>query len=354
MTDYELSLGALSVSSGASLRIAARDTTAVTYAPLHQQSGLVELPDYVLIDGRPHEESVHGAAFGTVGGADSYTIFTADPRPEDLDIGAWRRWLPYPQWLTAPAAGGRRWWPIETDPGNMVASGVGTSGVEEPRISLYTTVPTAVSDTGRATYDPDLSPAIDATYSYRGYRKEMLRNSMVFAGSGHASIETEQVFPEITIGIVAVFHPSQLSYYGLFEADQSHYNVGTGGEPLVLRYTHGRFDVYQAEQRVVSHETHKGAHEACIILLSMSAATDSGKLLVLDKTRTTREFAVPDLDFISFGGVLGALGQVTTTSPVRYSSSMDLLELALWNEALSFAELEEKANLLSLAYGIAG
>lgn len=355
MTDVSLAPGVSAVTPRLRVALSVDETAVSTFEPLVQQVAEVVLDPYVVLEGQPEADSEHGGRIDFDGGSAGTTLYPVAPLPETLDLKTWRRWLPYAEWLTAPAAGGRRWWPIETAPGDMVATGVGVSGVPEPRIALYTTVDPATGFmNGRGSYDPVLSPGIDESYSFHGYEQEMVRKAMVFDSTGHASIETEATMTEITIGLVVVFHPSNLPYYGVFEASQSNPDVGTPGEPLVLRYSHGQFIVYQQDVRVLQHETHKNAHEACIILLSMSATDDAGRLLVIDHTRTTREFAIPNLDFVSFGGVFGALGQVTTASPVRFSSEMDLLELDIWDRALTFPELEEKANLLSLGYGIAG
>lgn len=353
MTDIKHLPGFCSVTTGARLMIGVEDTVDADFTPLIQQVTAVDVADYVVINGVPHRDSAHGARVSTNGGSDDHTLHETAPLPEEVDLGTWRRWLPYSEWLTAPAAGGRRWWPIETEPGNMVASGVGTSGVPEPRTALYQSVDVSVSSDGRDVYGVN-APGIDEGYSYRGYDREMFRNAMVFDGAGHLSIEVERTFTETTFGMVAVFHPSAQPHYGIFSSNETEPTVGTPGEPLVIRYTHGRLEIYQAHVRVAAHETHKSAHQAVILLLSLSAGDDEGRLLVIDQTRTSRQFNIEDLDFVNFGGMIGAEGQATAGDPVVFTSEMDVLEFAIWDEALTFAQMEEKANLLSLAYGIAG
>lgn len=357
MPDIKFLPGFCSVTTGAQLNIDAEDTVAPDFEPLVQQVVETTVEPYVVIDGRPQPDSVHGARLNATGGSNSYTVHETAPLPEELDLGTWRRWLPYAEWLTAPEAGGRRWWPIETAPGDMVPSGWGESGQAEPRTALYTTIPTSgpgSNPTGRGTYDPLLSPGIDEGYSYRGYDREMFRNAMVLEGEGHLSIETERTFTDTTFGIVVVFHPSDLPNYGVYASNEVDPYVGTPGEPLVLRYSQGLFEVYQAHVRVLRHETHKSAHQGVIILLSLSATTNSGRALIIDNTRTSREFNIDNMDFVSFGGMIGAEGQVTAEAPVTRTAVMDILEFGIWDYAMDFPELEEKANLLSLAYGIAG
>jgi hypothetical protein len=355
MADVPLLPGFCSVTAGVRMAIAAEDTAVPDFEPLVQQVTRVVNDPWVVMDGRVEDDSAHGGRIDFDGGTDSYTVYDAAPMPEDLDLGTWRRWLPRPAWLTAPAAGGRRWWPIETDPGNMVASGVGTSGVPEPRVALYTSVdPATGSHTGRGTYVAGVSPFLDEGYSYRGFDKEMSRPAMVFDGAGHASIETERTFAATTFGMVAVFHPSRYSHYGIYASNEVDPEIGTPGEPLVFRYSHGVLDVFQAHVRVASYETHKSAHQAVILLVSLDAPNDEGRLMVVDSSRTSKQFNIDNLDFVSFGGMVGAEGQVTVDQPVTFTAEMDILEFGIWDTALSFEQLEEKANLLSLAYGVAG
>lgn len=352
MTDIRISAGVCSVTAGAHMRLGMENTEPSGFELLVQQGGTIALDPYVIVDGRPADDTGHGANFATIGGSDTTVVFQSAPLPQDLDLGAWRRWLGRGEYLSPPANGGRRWWPMGT-PAGVISSGA--TAQPEPRIALYTSIdpPTPALPTGRATYSPE-SPQIDNTYSYAGFETEMHRSAMAFNGNGHASIETERTFTETTIGIVAVFHPSTHAHYGIFASNEVDPNVGTPGEPLVLRYTHGRIDVFQAHVKVLSHETHKNAHQAVILLLSLSSADDLGRALIIDKTRTSKEFNIDNLDFVSFGGLVGAEGQNTAASPVSFTADMDLLELAIWDTALTFPQLEEKANLLSLAYGIAG
>ena len=358
MVDIKHLPGFATVRTGARCSIGIENTVAEVFPEdLVEQVATIDLEPYVLMNGRPMADTEHGARINLDGGSTSEVVSRSAPMPEDLDLGTWRRWLPYAEWMSAPGGGTRRWFPIETDPAEIVAVGSGPSGVPQPRTALYTSVDPAlggVAADGRGDYVANVSPHIDESYSYQGYSQEMFRNAMVFSGAGHLSIETEQTFTETTFGIVAVFHPSDNPHYGIFASNEVDPYVGTPGEPLVLRYSHGRLEMYQAHVRVLSHEMHRSSHQAAIILVSLSASTDTGRALIIDRTRTTRAFNIDNLDFVSFGGMIGAEGQATVGDPVQMTADMDVLEMAIWDTSMDFGELEEKANLLCLAYGIAG
>lgn len=299
-----------------------------------------DIPETVIVEGQPKYAGKRGAKILTRSGATSATQVLTPLDPQTLNLGANAiRWRPNVSDLDPPANGGRRWWPI------------GSSRSSGPKQSLFTVIPVGAGGilTGRGTFGAD-SPYVDVGYTYQGFYGPVKRPAMVYDGAGVSTIDPgSSTFPAVTFGLVAVMHPSTLPYYGLFEANQ-----GGRGEPLVYRYSHGRVDLFQANTKVVSHETHKPAHYPVIMLVAMDAATDTGRLMVIDKTRTSRTFNVASLDFISMAGIIGALGQGTASSPWQKASEMDVLEIDIWPEALSFAQMESYANLLALAYGVVG
>lgn len=308
-----------------------------TQPPVRHNLQGFRIPTPLVVEGLPRAEPPYGARIASRATLGAYTKVTAPLDPKTLQVGSWCRWLPYAEYLSSPANGGRRWWPQQFN---------GSRLNTDPRMSLYSIDPK--SSTGKGLYGP-LSPGIDEGYRYSGYSRLMARPAMVFDGLAAARIDPEGVYASMTMAMVVVLHPSPLPYYGLFEAD-----VAVHNEPLVYRYTHGRLDVFSNETRVVSHETHKPAHYPVILVVSLDSTTKRGRLLCLDQSRTTRTFNLADLDFVSMLGLVGALGQGTTASPWRFGSEMDLLELNLWREALTFPAMESAANLLSMAYGVAG
>jgi hypothetical protein len=307
------------------------DSSADTQPPIRTQLAGFIVPSYVAVDGQPRADAPQGCRLGSVAGARALSQVTAPPDPASLNLGSWARWLPRAVDLEPPANGGRRWFPL---------GWAHTSA--NPRMSLYSIIPTG---TGRGPYGA-ASPGIDEGYVYEGFGRKMSRPAMVFDGMSAAAIDPTTLFDSCTFGLVAVFRPSPLPYFGIFEANAA------AGEPLVYRYSHGRLDVFQNETRVLSHETQKPAHSAVVLLVSMDSASDTGRMVVIDGTRTTRTFAIDGLDFVSMNGVIGALGQGTNASPWRYGSQMDILELDIWNRALDFPELQSAATLLALAYGV--
>lgn len=292
-----------------------------------------DVDPYVVIDGQPTSYGDAGAVFLSKAGIDSFQRVTTPLDPQTLPMGAFARWRPNLSDLVSPANGGRRWWPIG-----------GARTDQSPRISLQD----VGGPTGRLPYGAN-APYFDPAYDYQGNGRVLRRPACVFDGKGAMILEPASIFLSATIAFVAVFQASKLTYQGIFEAAVPQ----EPGEPLVMRYTHGRLDVFQSHTRVVSHETVKPDAFPVLFMLSMDSATNMGRLLVQDQNRTTRTINIAGLEYISLSGVFGAVGQGTTTRPWKNAANMDLLEIDVWDRFMDWPEIEAKANLLSLAYGLA-
>lgn len=299
-----------------------------------QDTVSLEVEDVVFVDGFPALDTAGGAA-AVVTGLGAFTQVTSPPDPATLFPEAYAHWVPREVDLAVPANGGRRWWPV----GSPKTEG-------SPRISLYTLGGT----NGEGTYNTN-APQIQDDYVFQGFGRNVQRPAMVWDnGTGRAKIDPEGVFPSVTLAMTVVLHPSPLSYYGLFEAN---WDEQPGAQPLVLRYHHGQLRLYQQDVWVLSHEVIKPTQGATVLIVALDSAGDVGRFYCLDANRTTRTFNARGLNYVSLLGSLGNLGQGTATRPYQRPAEMDLLDLVMWTEALSFAEMEAAANLLSLAYGVA-
>lgn len=294
------------------------------------------VPEFSVFAGVPAEDKGIGGRFGSSAGLDAQTVVTAPLDAKTLPVGSYARWMPYAEYLGASASSGRKWYP----------QGFAQADTS-PRLTLYTVLKVGAGGilNGHGTYGIG-SPGIEETYSYSSSYGRISKPAMAFE-SGAAELLVPSSYTSVTFGLVAVFHPSELPYYGIFEALNS-----AGNKPLALRYAHGRLALYFDEHLVLKHESHAPSHSPAIILLSLNGATDTGKIMVVDKTRTTRTFDIVGLDYLSLRGVFGALGQATTASPWRFPSEMDVLEFDIWDRALDFPEMTSVANLMSLAYGV--
>jgi hypothetical protein len=202
------------------------------------------------------------------------------------------------------------------------------------------------------TYDAD-SIAGDPDYSYRGRGGETARACWVFNGLnsfGTLFAPTGQpgTFTHLTMAFVAVLHPSDFDYYPIFEW------LGDDDTYTQLRHAHGRTSLVKSHLEQVAHESFNGAAHPTILMLSFDADSDTGQLIALDRGRTSLEFGLTDLAYTGITGTIGAARTRVYWPHEGYNrfGDIDLLELDVWNTALSQAELEQKLALLAACYGV--
>lgn len=324
MATHDLKIGDIESTLRADILLATTLPPVDLEADLEVYAGGIVPEPYIVVQGYPQRDKGLGASIGTRSGATISSTATS-PTAATAQLSSTHRWLVRPDRFVE---GGTRWFPE--------GSGFGGPAIFFPTVS------------------PHKDPRPDYAYDYESTKGTRRQPALTFNGSGYGHL---YVAPEgqprrgsATFAIVAVMNASKLPYYGIFEADQR--DTNSKGEPLVLRYTHGRLDVFQNEQRVVVHQTKAAVNEALLLMVSFDAATDSGLLVVRDASSASRTFTAQGLDFISFYGVIGALGQGSAESPYRFRSFMDVLELDYWDRALSPEEAGAQADLLALAYGI--
>lgn len=336
-TPINISPGDVTTSLGCRLQLDVRQTLDSGLDPIPVNTSAFTVDPYVIVDGIPVGDGA-GARIVTRAGVDDLTQVLAPIDPDTLFPDAHAHWRPRLADLDPPADGGRRWWPIG-----------GVHDADHARMSLYT----IAGATGAGLYGVG-APYVDVGYTYRGAQgRTMSRPAMIFDNStARAKIDPEASFDQVTLAVTVVLHASAQQYYGIFEAQQVYDPSSSSpvGEPLVLRYTHGRLDLYQDENRVLSHETNKPSAYPTILLISLDTDAGLGRMMCIDQTRTTRQFNITDMDFVSLLGSVGALGQGIAGSPYRYGADMDLLDMAIWSHAMDWPELESNAGLLQLAY----
>lgn len=348
MPDVKISLGAAGQRAGALLHLGAGEVVTLPGPEFYENLATFDVEDYVVIDGAPVADSI-GANFATRTGLSTYTQVTTPLDPAKLFPESFAHWTPglaYMAWNANNTL--YRWWPVQTN-----ATRLDT----DQRMSLFKQ--TRESDpgglgTGMKPYGDGVgAPYTDESYTYQGFGRSMTRKAMVMESRGFMKIDPEASFTSGTLAITAVMHPSDLPYYGLFEAAQET-DTSTNtliGDPFVLRWHHGQLRVYHAKNLVLAHEAHRGAATPLIMVVSLDSASGVGRFYVMDANRTTRTFNIEGMKFVSLLGIFGGLGQGVEGNPYNWTASMEVLDVTIWNYAMDWPELESKVNRLALAFG---
>jgi hypothetical protein len=202
---------------------------------------------------------------------------------------------------------------------------------------------------------PEHAPGLDEDYVYEHARGSLYRRAMVFDGSAWMQLSTAGLaITSVSLVVVAVLGPGQGAEYGVVESPGAATAI-SGDEQLEavasrtgfgLRYSHGRTTVW-AGAPLLGYDGQQEVLRPTVLALTVDAV--SGRLLVVDKERTSRTFATAGLGVYDLGLMLGRIGSATdaTTNAV-----MDVLEIDLFDRALSFGELEELVADLCAAYGV--
>lgn len=238
----------------------------------------------------------------------------------------------------------------------------------DPNISLEVTTALADENIRYVAVNPsnyhlistlDTQPALwpnayypNVYYTYRGARGLLRRHALCFEtvhGVACLSQGDEQSYEQLTIAITAVLKPSAHPWYAVFET------TGASATDFIqIRYAHGRIEVIYQNQLAASHECVKGTTEPTIIMLSLDSDDDVGRLFVHDRVRTSKLFKASGLVGIPLEGSIGAARKRSIWPDEGYTNfaDMDLLEVDVWPEAMTFSEMEPKAALLAASYGV--
>lgn len=340
----DVELGTAETPVSAALMLDSHLQSAVEPPPLLQGVEGFVMPRPVIVSGLPFALPPAGGDVDVTGGVKSHTKVTSAVTPASIadELDAWARFRPSEERLGPIAQ------VLSHDPETRFwyADGWPKGGVS-PRMRLFG-ISTA-NPSGRGSVRQPGAPYVAAQYAYQGRRVSMSRPAMVFTGKGMAHLEPQRpAFSDVTLAMVFVTHPTPYPWAGIYEASWEGF-----GEPLLLAYDHGHFDIEIAPRRqILRHRSIKSADSAMVVLLSFDTKAKEGRVVVLDDNRTSRTFSVDGLEFVSLTGMLAALGQGTLEKPWKWGAEMDLLELDIWNKGMDYAELEAKANLLALAYGV--
>lgn len=319
MAQVELDTGGVESRPRASMRLSVVMPAPAVGTEMKVYGAGVQPEPYVVVSGRPMRDEGYGASIATTTGATVSATPTPIPTISAAAVTANKRWL---------GAFANPWYPLQ-------GSGSGAS-ISFPTIA------------------PHGDPVMDYVYTYQTPSGSRQQPALNFNGAGYGVFNPGTVKPpSATLCFVAVMNNDKQLYNGVFEADQT--NRAAAGETLQIRYYHGRWDVWQANRKVVSHQSRASVGEPQLFMLAMDATNDSGRLLVIDKTKTSREFSVLGLDFASFVGVFGGVGQnvmVNGLSQVRNRANFDVFEIDYWDRALTAAEMRQQGDLLALTYGI--
>ena len=294
------------------LRIGLVSPVAVAETALNVYASGIKPEPYVVIGGRPIAAGDFGATLRTRGGA-VLTPQVPQPIEDDVNVSSDLRWqLPF------------------------------TGTVWSPTREPYATLGTASITTSYAATTHD--PIVDYVYDHQHRRGIRRRAALSFGGNGYSLFNPGAGrLPSATLAFVAVMGNNNRAYSGVFASDNR--AAQYSGEPLQIRYYHGRWDVYQDARRVVSYNAKVNVNQAQLFMISCDAATDTGRLVIFDSSMHSVKFNIKNLDFISLYGVLGAV--YDAAGAAVYRARMDVLEVDYWSRALTGTEMREQAETLA-------
>lgn len=252
------------------------------------------------------------ASMATIGGIGTYTYGEPEVDPRLEDLGDAIRWIPDDSYVLA--------------------------GDWEPTIgdqSMSWTTP-----------GPGTAPVLDPDYTYqRNDDLDLTRAALVFAGGQWLTVnQPGYVASGFTIVVVAVLHSGSGSY-SIVETVRPDVPADDV-RSIALRYRAGVLSVV-SNGALVSHAL-TTAH-ASPVIIGLSVDTVSGRLVVLERTRSSRTFSLAGAE--PWDASL-YLGRMRDTEEARYTAEMELLEVAYWPSALPTAELDQYVSSLNAAYGV--
>lgn len=277
-----------------------------------------DLDDYLVISGLPAAEPSSLVRMRSRVVVGDYLYSDAPPSPFDVDLRATCRWLP-------------------TD------SSFTPDGVWTPSIG------------GGLVLQSDTPPYLDPSYSYsfRGTDEAEL-SAVIFDGDSAMRVgNTGWSTAAFGFVICAVMHENpEGPLYGIFESAQpvNPDDLTSLDSPYTdwgVRYRQGEI-LLHAGGTILSHQVQLSIGRPVVIMLSIDAG--DGRLLVCDRTKSTRTFATSgfalyDIDFL--------LGQTDSGEP-NETAYMDVLDLAYYDHGIDFADMADILHSLDAVYGVVG
>jgi hypothetical protein len=113
-----------------------------------------------------------------------------------------------------------------------------------------------------------------------------------------------------------------------------------------VRYRQGTMEMW-AGSTVVTHPVSLPHARAVVVAVSMDPAV--GKLVVVDRNKSTRSFSTDGFSLFDVQLFLGRTGGSFDAGQTAY---MDVLEFNYWDHALSFDELADVVHTMDSLYGV--
>lgn len=298
---------------------------------LNQQAGGLTLDPYVINNGQPEADTGFGVQDDsdiTMAGS-GITIVQGIPSPLSISTGADYRWLPYSQYIALNYNGYDRWFYM--------------GGTADTHPQLY-----CIREYG-ATVDPKLHPTY--SYTHRGLR--VSRPAYTMNQKGMFGLQTQvgaANYTASTITMVLVPHAGPGEFYCIFDSG----NVSNPNYTLSLRYAKGLLQIFDLGGRLLEYKTSLEHGEPIIVIMGFDGTTKTGRLVVVDRRRTSRSFSSHLLSGLDFDGTVGGRYQTGTTTPDwSRVGDMDILEVDMWlGKMLSFHEMEQQATLMAAVYQV--
>lgn len=280
--------------------------------------------DFVVIDGIPNGRPICEVRMFSRVGLGAYTYSDIPPIPSEVDTGAVLRWLPSPGTFT-----GDTWTPEVGTELNLVAQ-------------------------------PTSEPTLDTGYSFqvRG-GDEVSLPAVIFEDNAWMQIDNPDWSTNaFTVAIAAVMHVNpEGPTFGVIESfstpvddpsDDDPANLASTQTDWGIRYRQGIVEFW-AGGVVVTHQVTQAQARPIVIVVSMSSA--GGKLVVMDRTTSTRSLATDGIALFDTALYVGRTGGDFAPGQTAY---MDVLEFDYWDRALDFEEMAELTHLLDSCYGVMG
>lgn len=201
--------------------------------------------------------------------------------------------------------------------------------------------------------DAGYSPVLDTEYTYSSGRRSISRPVLSFDGTGWMELSADQLSsPAATLIVVTALGHGLGESYGIIESSSlTPGSTGDDAGELVatgfgLRYNHGTIQVF-AGAPVMSYETNLEPGQPMVLALTVGAT--EGRLMVVDRERSTRTFSTENFGAFDVDLVLGRVGQGFSEAT---NAVMALFEVVYFERALGFDELEVVVSDLCAAYGV--
>lgn len=296
-----------------------------------QSSGFAT-EDYWVLGGQPTGAPICAVRMRSRVGLGAWEWSDTPPAPADIDTGATVRWLPTD---ASFAPDGTTWDPA-----------VGS------QLQL-----TAVDDAGLLTADP---PYLDDGYSFsvRG-GDEVQLPAVIIEGNAFMRLKAgDWTAQSFTFVLAAVMHANpEGPVFGVLESMTAFDpnlpgvdddpDAGSSGQitDWGLRYRQGSLELH-AGGRVLSHQV--TLPQARVMVVAISLDPQVGRLMVCDRSKSTRSFSTDGFSLYNIDLLLGA----TNSGRQGETAYMDVLELDYYDHAMDFDEFAEVLHQLDACYGV--